>query len=275
MFQVSADCVDTSEKYNSIIVFPGPESKNSIDIGESKIEFSRSKLFCRKIVSKSIKGQTNTSVQCSSQYTAGKGGRAHIVISKNGLTDKWVSVKIKSPAFLSTSPYLKWKSIPEIAIKGDDKKIIFAEVRKEYERLLKIKNRNLNDFKDLKGILTKRKSIAELPSFELDLIQDFKKSEEKEIEFEFTPYAPLFSTLLHEVGHQFGLLYADQTEEGALNGQSISAVLNEQNKWVSKTAVMAYGEPYLYLEEDDILGIQSTGREILKVLRENSDAISK
>jgi hypothetical protein len=127
----------------------------------------------------------------------------------------------------------------------------------------------------LKSILTNHKSIADIPSFELDLIQDFKKSEDKEIEIEFTPSAPLFTTLLHEVGHQFGMLHADHTEEGALNGQSISAVLNEQDKWVSKIAVMAYGEPYLYLEEDDILGIQSTGREILKVLRENSDAISK
>jgi hypothetical protein len=184
---------------------------------------------------------------------------------------RWVKIIVDSPALVVTSPYTEWKGLDQSEFKNDDKRIISQEVKLHYSKLLKLKNRTLDDFSDLIASLEKFRAVAEETAFPEKLVSDFRDSDKSEMKIPYTPIATLFPTLLHEAGHQFGLLHADNPPlNGGVNERSFSATMNEHGKWVTKMAVMAYGEPYIYLLEDDKLGIQSIDKKISDLINEKS-----
>lgn len=66
----------------------------------------------------------------------------------------------------------------------------------------------------------------------------------------------LFSTLLHEVGHIYGIDHAHAPGQGSLTGASGETTADGEF-YQTDLAVMAYGEPYLYLTLDDESGARA------------------
>ncbi len=71
-----------------------------------------------------------------------------------------------------------------------------------------------------------------------------------------------FATILHEVGHQFGMDHAHHPGQDSITGTSSKTQVNEQNQNVTDIATMAYGLRYDFLTEDDKAGIQSDAANV-------------
>lgn len=71
---------------------------------------------------------------------------------------------------------------------------------------------------------------------------------------QYRPQRSAFHTLLHEVGHQFGMAHAHEPSSDEITGPS-SLAQEKEGRWVSELATMAYGRLYTYLTEDDKAGI--------------------
>lgn len=63
--------------------------------------------------------------------------------------------------------------------------------------------------------------------------------------------------------------HADRPNLDSFTGKSSAATQNPQGQWVSDQATMAYGDPYMYLTEDDRLGSISNRDSIRKYLTDH------
>jgi hypothetical protein len=71
------------------------------------------------------------------------------------------------------------------------------------------------------------------------------------------------ATLLHEVGHQFGMDHAhDPSPSSVTGGLEVGKDLqgNAVQSYRTDLSKMAYGIPYMYLTEDDLRGIRSLAK---------------
>lgn len=71
----------------------------------------------------------------------------------------------------------------------------------------------------------------------------------------YQPESASFSTLLHELGHTMGLAHADHLNGTEITG-STEGLADPSTPFLTSEAVMAYGERYLYLKEDDLAGLE-------------------
>jgi hypothetical protein len=71
-----------------------------------------------------------------------------------------------------------------------------------------------------------------------------------------------FATILHEVGHQFGMDHAHHPGQDSITGKTSQTNVNDAGQNVTDVATMAYGLRYDYLTEDDKAGIQSDAKTV-------------
>lgn len=83
----------------------------------------------------------------------------------------------------------------------------------------------------------------------------------------FTSRVSLFHTLLHEVGHQFGLTHADNPGADDVTGSSATAVKGPDGLWRTSQAAMAYGPLFFYLTPDDKAGAAAVAAALRERLR--------
>ena len=141
-----------------------------------------------------------------------------------------------------------------------------------YENALIIQNKaessneDIEEFWDtisiLESELEKQGAISQTKQG-LNTFVDRAISEKQNINETFTPTYSIYSTLLHEIGHSFGLHHADnpsgQVITGDGDGDSVTDVKT------TRESVMAYAERYLYLTEDDKNGIRSIDRQVKNI----------
>lgn len=95
------------------------------------------------------------------------------------------------------------------------------------------------------------------------VMDDFVRSGRGEVSGEaYRPQIALFSTLLHEVGHTFGIDHADNPSADSVTGTASGERVGSGSQARTDLAVMAYALPYLYLTEDDRAGMRSAAQQI-------------
>lgn len=72
-----------------------------------------------------------------------------------------------------------------------------------------------------------------------------------------------FHTLLHEVGHTFGMMHADSPNFDAVTGESSTTSWDQgREKYTTTFATMAYADQFGYLTDDDGTGIKAAARAV-------------
>lgn len=179
---------------------------------------------------------------------------------------KWTHVRSSSPSMVRLSPFVDWLSL------GDDI-ISNAKLSKEskaklvagYKALLESDGPTQN-FDDLVRFGNLLGELGVTMGEDQEFAAVLQNSASQEDAFTGRSYRPkqaAFHTLLHEVGHTFGLTHADNPGQGDITGPSATAVFNPaRNQFITKMASMAYGEPYGFLTEDDRMGAASAAAAV-------------
>lgn len=79
-----------------------------------------------------------------------------------------------------------------------------------------------------------------------------------------------FTTLVHEVGHQFGLNHADNPSFDSRQGMNVNDIFYGRNShYVTDHSIMAYADDYLYLTQDDRNGVETLVNAVRKYIERN------
>lgn len=169
---------------------------------------------------------------------------------------------VAKAAPLHFNPNLNWVGLGEDLLKLGQ-----IELKAELERILESKDFSILNISNFIQSLSLAKLIAPAPS-ELSEIMMQSMNLKKSVDKSYTPTYGIYSTLLHEMGHVMGLNHADNPSFNTITGRVTDNDLGEGKVFTTKESIMAYGDSYLYLEEDDVNGIKSVKRA-LKIGGEN------
>ncbi len=237
-FTIQNHCDMKDNNYSSVVVI-GDESKLSPDQDIQK-NFQQNKVSCKK---------SGGNANCSTgSMTLGWGSPGSLTYSyyKAG---QWTGIRNHSPATVILSPYVEWKSMAA-DLKDARMKTTYSALASHADW---VSFEELNSFNQL---LQAQKIISRNNDQLSIYVDQFLNSGLSSQTSYFMPVKPAFHVLLHEVGHQFGMNHADNPDLDSETGTVGNANLNGANsKWETDFSTMAYAEEYLYLTEDDRVGI--------------------
>ena len=98
------------------------------------------------------------------------------------------------------------------------------------------------------------------------IAQQFQASNTPKLSMGYRASMAAFHVLLHETGHTFGMMHADNPDTNDITGQSSAATKNAAGQWVTSKSTMAYGDSYAYLTDDDLAGVKAATDAIKKEL---------
>jgi hypothetical protein len=204
--------------------------------------------------------------------TLGWGGPGSLSYWYVGNPDKWTKLTSYRPSSTTLSPYVDWISI-EADLKRQPANALPAAARTkllaDYAALREQTAPKMVDLAAFVASLAAHNVLAtEDPVFK-QKVQEFYASSSQSLDQTYRSVRAAFSTLLHEVGHQFGMDHADHPSLDSVTGKSATATQNENGQWVTEQATMAYGDPYLFLTADDAAGAASNREQIIKYLTEH------
>lgn len=270
-FVASPKCLENEKKYNSIIVIPGKEEDLKLaKIGPNPVTFPKPILKCKKTITKNKTPRgttTRTSSQCSSQITKGLASVAsssYRLFQDNG---KWTEINNINASPVYGSPYVEWFPLVATKLENDPDGSKLTKIKTEYQKLLAQKSWSVKDLEQFNKLLFESVAISDTNDAIKPFIETFKKSDKTELEDVFRPSYAFYSTLLHEVGHQFGLDHAHDPPAGAITGES-PFTKKIEDVYYTDIAAMAYGKSYYYLTADDRAGIRSVSKQTQKFLIE-------
>ena len=93
------------------------------------------------------------------------------------------------------------------------------------------------------------------------LFGEFQRSNNANLNKVYKPKLGLFHVLLHEVGHNFGMLHAHETQPPSFISVETDGLKVKIDGRTQYVATMAYGESYMYLTADDIAGVKSMRKD--------------
>ena len=164
-------------------------------------------------------------------------------------------LELEESAKIMINPHINWFSLYEDLIDQNDQ-----QLAQEYNELLNAEGASLPILSAFVDRLLEKKYISKLNSGLNDLLKE-SQLQRKSFKGRFRQKSTLFSTLLHELGHTIGLLHADHPISAAVTGDSTGKEF-EGSVFKTKESVMAYGDPYLYLTDDDIAGVRAVARKL-------------
>lgn len=181
----------------------------------------------------------------------------------------WTRLELAFPARLLLSAYIDWRTIRWSVLHN---KSISTETRallaNDYESLLRTPSPSFRALMAFNRQL-ERHGIEEGEDLGFSrAMQEFRDNNLASGKRTYRGEAAMFHTLLHEVGHQFGMDHADNPSGNSHTGPSTAANQDSAGRWITKKATMAYGDAYFYLTEDDRAGI----RAALKSVRSHIEA---
>ena len=211
--------------------------------------------------------------KCSGNIiTLGWGGPGFLTTWYVNDPNQWTKLTKTLPSTTTLSPYVEWLSLDEELARNTDPNLTAARratLRATYQTLAETMRPS---FAALTGFA---KSLADLKLKTTDdpvfakLVQDFYASQATAMNRTYRGQRAAFSSLLHEVGHQFGMDHADNPKAGSLTGASSDAHKDADGQWTTKSATMAYGLPYMYLTDDDAAGAEANRVVITDYLRQH------
>jgi hypothetical protein len=253
-FQSRSDCTG-AEGWDSVVVVPGPTRTDNAFL-QLGTRFGAISYSCDR---------SGGSARCrSATYTLGVGGPAAVrVLSRPG-DGAVVGIEVASPASAVMSPAVDWYGLRQ-AIKLAD--IDTAESRvalvAQFDRLAQ---GGTVDLESLASFAESLKAadlrVGDDPVLQSKLSDFAASGAESLLEAIYRPRIALFSTLLHEIGHQFGMDHADNPGPDSIMGSAVDQNGRPDVRFVTELSVMAYALPYLYLTDDDRAGISSVFRTL-------------
>lgn len=227
--------------------------------------------------------QDFTVIRCSDRsclprgYTAGWGGPGAVRYTYyTANPDLWSQVRLDTAAVARLSPYVRWQSLEtelNLQLQARQGKIPGAPL----PRLSTASLQSLLDRYLLLKAKAQTVSYADLVAFSEEIAARKLDSQASYKIVNITPdrdqanyqlQAAAFHTLLHEVGHQFGMMHAhvaaSEHVSGAISG---SDAVKSGDSWTTDNAAMAYNNSYFYLTADDKAGVRDLTSKLYPYLR--------
>lgn len=185
------------------------------------------------------------------------------------------------PSTALLTPYVEWSSLAEefdfrkraITASASDLRQLRMDGYSEDKTLDEVSLDQLSTKYNELQSKAKTISYQELVEFSKMLKEvDFESSNNLsyvENPFNRSTYRPkktALHTLLHEVGHQFGMAHADNPSFSDETGESSKAKQGADGRWTCDEASMAYGNSYTFLTDDDQKGLKNLWDRFKKLL---------
>lgn len=158
--------------------------------------------------------------------------------------------KVVKRARILFNPYIKWQGL------GEEFNLQLKPILKNgYNNIIKSREFNIASTRAYTGRLNQDKVIALDARASKQTLEKAKKHG-RYIKLDTRPVSALYPTLLHELGHVFGLDHSDARVTGSVTGDKHGEESHSHAHRTYNTA-MASDSRYLYLTEDDKAGIKS------------------
>jgi hypothetical protein len=180
----------------------------------------------------------------------------------NSHPNQWTKIELARASRTTLSPYIDWLPLTE-----DIKRSGLAEAQKAQltAAYVALKADQAPSLAALQGFLAALETAqlvgAEDPTFGA-LAKQFYAADTSSMSKTYRGQYAAFATVLHEVGHQFGMDHAHHPGEDSITGKTSQTNVNEAGQNVTDVATMAYGLRYDYLTEDDKAGIKSDAASV-------------
>ncbi len=194
-------------------------------------------------------------------YTTGWGGPAAMSYTYGDKTGKtWSNISTYQPSVARLSPYLAWQSLEtEFRLVANSTQSGNTQASALLSQYLALKSK------------AETVSYAELVAFNKKLASLKVDSKARygivNSGSSYQLQTPAFHTLLHEVGHQFGMMHAHVKSGYTDNGSAKGARGQiKDGFWTTNDATMAYDNSYFYLTADDRSGMQDLSAKLYPYL---------
>ena len=184
--------------------------------------------------------------------------------------DKWMSISRFAQGSATLSQYVDWMPLSSGL---DSNQHLDSKVRDhlkaEYVKLLAMHSPTFDDFSGFASELEAAKAVTGDDSEFQKVFQQLARTGSAVTGVGYRPKYAAFHVLLHEIGHTFGMMHADNPNADSVTGQSSTTSLDPvSHQFKTPISTMAYADQYVYLTEDDRLGISSgakaTSAEVLR-----------
>ena len=172
---------------------------------------------------------------------------------------QWSNVSRHAVGFATLSQFVDWTALPA----GIDANPLLAgsagtELKTKYSHLLALENQSFEQLVAFAESLKLAKAVSgEDPVFQ-KLFHASAQAGDEISDVKFRPQYAAFHVLFHEIGHTFGMMHADNPNADSITGSSATTTLNPQtHQFSTLISSMAYADQYVYLTDDDVLGISS------------------
>lgn len=259
-FKEAPECNSQDTSLTSFVSIPNPDSKTP-DQKELSGRFPTPQITCEIKIDKSY--------SCSDNGILLGLGRVATVSFRYNPKDFHVeTISIAQPAISTFSPHVDWQGLDE-AIKRS--KVMNSKLKasliSKYNSLISSEKLSFESLVVFYESLETNKLIDENDQSTLiEKVTEMVASQKigKVVE-PYRPRKPLFTTMLHEIGHQLGMDHSDNPQPTSVTGTAEKGIDSPNSPpTLVKEAVMAYGLPYFYLTEDDIAGIKSVVKSLPK-----------
>jgi hypothetical protein len=253
-FVLASKCLHNDASTMASVVLADPA--NEVVGDKYNTLFAASAISCQALPERISCGTTGG-------ITLGWGAAAslsHSYFSSN--PDKWSNVSRHAQAFATLSQFVDWTSLTEgIDANATLTGSVGAALKNKYENLLPVENQSFEKLATFADALKLAKVVSgEDPVFQ-KLFQDSARAHVSISNVSYRPKYAAFHVLLHEIGHTFGMMHADNPDADSFTGSSATTTLDPVTQQYS-TAIssMAYADHYVYLTDDDVLGISSAAQ---------------
>ncbi len=205
------------------------------------------------------------SFRCSSDggITLGWGAAAslsHSYFVSN--PEKWSNISRNAQGFAILSQYVDWTSLPA-GIDGNPQLqgAVGESLKAKYSHLLTLENQNFEALAAYASELEAAQAVSGEDTQFQSLFQQSAQAGSSISSVTYRPKYAAFHVLLHEIGHTFGMMHADNPKGDSVTGASATTTLDPiTRQYSTPISTMAYADQYVYLTADDSLGISSVAK---------------
>jgi hypothetical protein len=243
-WKIQDSCSDSDRSFSSVVVIASSE--------DIPAEFDRAPLICGREGRAGCMtgGQTLGMARVgTNQYTESRG--------KTLVQNVW-------PSTLQITPLAQWHgldyALPKLMTE-ENKASIDAALQKYQQLLAGGKTRSFDNLVDLIRIFDQHKLTEGQDEALLRAANEFRASTIPSINSYYTPEIALYSILLHEAGHQFGMSHAHEPKQGSETGHTGDGKYSK-GVWVTQDSAMSYNDSYFHLTKDDKAGIRDLATKL-------------
>ena len=261
-FQLKSDCPDSNDSIAAVVLLE--KDKDSTDSHYSR--YTEPRINCSK------RGYSYSCSGAAGVVGLGRWGSAsHSYNPRNG---KWIKIHGFSQIRATFSPYVDWFSLEkELKISTSISEKQKSDLLEEYRSV--VNDSSFDKLTKFAYSLEKAKLISASDSKFNELFKEFQRSGGSNLNEAYTSSMGLYHVLLHEVGHNFGMMHSHEKRDSDSIYVETPGLRIEENGKEKFVSAMAYSDNYLYLTRDDKEGIKSMRKTIDEYLDSNFNTIQE